>query len=972
MPRLCPPARLDAAMTAFEDDPQDGLERLAELARRYAKDPAVQYGYGVALLDSGRTPQAVDPLELAERKQPDEDVRDALLDTYFELGMVVHAERLLGRNGRDLADEIDVEVEMARNHGPAWRDVPRKDLLAFERARVAVMRGDDDGVQRIAQLTRRQPTWLPPWTALAALRFTKGDLEGFYAAADGALEAGPRDAQALVHAARAALLRDGQDAARALRDRLDDAASHRGVLAALAARAEAAAVMDDEDALRVLLRGFDAAVLDADGPPELTAAETVGALRGALDRRDEEPDAPLARVSELLAGVIASWVGRDDATIEARVCRDLALASGLLRELPHRLGFEDEHTVRILAGALLFRDAPPPPQGEGETWAEILARIASVGPGSRSARVELLTFLVSQGVMDENERLPFDGSDDGVTVHGFEVTGEPTPSSLSDEDQARADHVLQELTQGRLAPALAVLPEMVERYPEEASISFNLALAERLSGRQERGRERMERLLETHPDYLFVRAQLAVEALEAGDLARAEELLVVPTGRARLHVHEWAAFAGALGRLQLARGDVDGAESYLETIERTAGEGSVAYRMLEDAVDAQVLGAGAVEDEVDGEVDDEVDDDLAGDLFGFASGDEAPDEGLARALAQAAGPSDPDAAPAVEEVAELPRLHEAWHLVGRPVAFPIGSEGELRAMRMLAIAADDGYVRTLTLYEEELDGPTAYAHLATACVGGMSDAPPGRPDRVVVEDGELAAGLNRALQGSGIDVVRGEATPALAVIEAVAADMGSGMPPILSATSELEARRFLGACDAFYSAQAWDGFAADRPLAFRVGSGPWRYATLMGHGGEEFGLAMMESWDGFQAFSGGDLDADQRFDVAGAFESVSLSPLGSVSPLDTPLYLAHGLGSYADDEVPMFLRHERGGLAAPSLPLSAYGALLELLAQRARRVHTRVRRIDATVDTPAGPLRVRYPATGGEAAEESGGAAGQA
>ena len=230
MPRLCPPARLDAAMTAFEEDPEDGLERLAELARRYAKDPAVQHGYGVALLDRGWSSRAVDPLEFAERKRPDEDVRDALLDTYFELGMVVHAERLVKRDGRDLEDEIDVELEMTRNHGPDWRDVPRKDLLAFERARVALIRGDGDAAERIAQVARRHPHWLPPLTALAALRSAKGDLEGFYAAADRALEAGPRDAHALSLAARAALLRDGVAAARALRDRLDDAASHRGVL----------------------------------------------------------------------------------------------------------------------------------------------------------------------------------------------------------------------------------------------------------------------------------------------------------------------------------------------------------------------------------------------------------------------------------------------------------------------------------------------------------------------------------------------------------------------------------------------------------------------------------------------------------------------------------------------------------------------------------------------------------------------
>ncbi len=59
--------------------------------------------------------------------------------------------------------------------------------------------------------------------------------------------------------------------------------------------------------------------------------------------------------------------------------------------------------------------------------------------------------------------------------------------------------------------------------------------------------------------------------------------------------------------------------------------------------------------------------------------------------------------------------------------------------------------------------------------------------------------------------------------------------------------------------------------------------------------------------------------------------------------------------------------AVPSLDAPIY-----LEGADARRVTTRVRRTDATVQAMGGPVRVRCPATGGEGAEEPGTATGLA
>lgn len=935
MARLCPPAKLQAATTVAQEDLDEGLELLENLVRKYAKDPSVRYAYGAALLDAGVPAEALDHLEFAERKEPDDDVREVLLDAYFALGMIVHAERLVQRTGGRLDDHVDAALEQQRNHGPTWHDVPRKDRIALERARVAAMRMDSSASSELTRLVDRQPGWTVARTTLAGALFAEGRLDAFYVEADAAYRADPEDSLALLHATRAAFLREGSDAAKAFRDGLPATRSHKGAAWAFSDQAEAAALMEDENVLRAALSALEAVPEEA---PE-AVLDGVMELRDALERREEDPDAPLASLASLIFGTFRSWLGRDPDEVEARAGRDLARAPGLLRELPERLGYEEAGTVRILAGALLSEGAPPAPDAP---WDEVLARIATEGPGMRAGRVALLSFLHETGQLDASDGVPFAGVEGGVSMHGFEVSGEPVPTSLSEQDQQRLETVMRQLTSGRPEPALALLPELLQAYPNEASLAFNLAMAERMSGQGQRASARLERLLETHPDYLFARSDLAVRALDAGDVERAEGLLSVPTGRTRLHVNEWTAFAAAQGRLALARGDVDGAEEALSIIEQVAGDDHGAYRMLEAAIDDQVLNE---------QPDDE--DAWLEDLD----------------LATSAEPVD---VPTPDELRALPRLDETWAVAVEPVAFAIGERGALQRLGMLAFVSDDGYVRAMTVLDAGLDEDDVYVQLARACEGGgdATGVRPGRPRAIACDDDALATALDGALDGTGMRVERGDASLAREAIASAAANLGSGVPAWLVHAGRASAWALLRACDAFYRAEPWRAFPADRPLAFRVGDDGWRYATLMGHEGEEFGMAIFQSWTAFQAFLSPDdeVDARERFTAAGGFESVSSSPLSAVSPLDAPFYLEATRARFADDEVPHFVRYEPDGLGTPSYDPSVYAPLLALLAQRAARVVTQVRRIDATLETPEGPLRVRYPADGSEEAAEPKGA----
>lgn len=404
-------------MSLAEDDPYEGIDRLARLARKYAKDPAVRFGYGTSLLKAGMAHDALDHLEVAERRRPDHEVREALLDTYLSLGMIVHADRLLRRSDRTLDELSDPGTELQRRHGPRWRDLPRRDLLAFERARLAVMRADRSAIRELRRLTDRHPDWTPPRTMLAIAYLTSGDFGRFYAASDAAFEADPDDAATVLNAARAAFLREGTEGAARLRDRLDGARSYLGLMPALAWRAHAAALMNDEDEVRALLDALDAARLaDEDGP-----GVDVDDLAAALDRRVDDPKAPLAPLMDLLAGLFVARPGPDADGFSVGAARALAEAPGLLRELPLRLGYEDERFARLLADVLLADGAPPPAEGD---WREILRRIVTEGPGVQDVRVGVASVMLQRGLLDASEALPFEGFAGGLAMRGFEITGE--------------------------------------------------------------------------------------------------------------------------------------------------------------------------------------------------------------------------------------------------------------------------------------------------------------------------------------------------------------------------------------------------------------------------------------------------------------------------------------------------------------------------------------------------------------------
>ena len=993
MPRLCPPGKFRRALDQLEEDFEGGLEALESLAKTYAKDPDVRSALGMAYMDDDRSYEALPHLEWAERKDPSPVLQESLLATYLALDMPQHALKLAARSPRFSRDQ-SVEDAQAQEDAAAENGLSVQDRLAFERARTGLLHGDGRAAATLKRLLAKHPDYQPARNLLVTNTLLQGDIEGFADAANDAFAHAPDDPHALLNAARAAYFRGGVDAARSLRPQADALVPDDGWGGdRYLARAGAFALMDDADAMESALAAYhDWVQATGDvGQPELADA-----IDDLLERRQHDPRAPLVDLHELIVGIVGRWKSASTERVVESIQASLTSMPGLLRELPNTIGYQAPAPLRLLVMLLLHDLAPPPPRG---SWVGVFEQVARHGPGTRAARRALLLLLAETGHIDEDEVVELedadeDGLDAGddagdevgrrVQVRRLEISGEAVPSGLPAVDEARMTAALEDLQAGRIAQALEALSALHERYPDSLPLAYNRALAERLSGGDatRRGRERLQRLVDQHPEYLFARADLARAAIDEGDLAKAEALLALPEGKRRFHTSEWAAFASASGSLALTRGDLDAAEQFLDGIGEVLGSETGPYLALESDIDrflrehdpdlsALDMLDDALDDALDDEGEDEGDDgDDADDDDGLDE-DDGPHDGEYDDGENDAFDDDEDvelaAVPDVGELAAMPMLEERWCIALRPAVFMFGEDPEPTLTWLGAVATDDGFVRLANVELEVFDPERLLALLAQACAGGMVAAEPGRPRIVRLEDAELAAELAERTAALGIEVMQGDIGPAMTALHGLAEALG-GVPSWLADAEGEHVEAFLDAVDAFYDATPWHRFCSDQYVAFRVGDGPWRYAHVMGEAGEEFGLAVFAGWREAHAFGqdtreGPDAVA-ARLEAIGALEGLSLNPFAALSPLDAGRYLVAEVGPDAEGVVPAWVRLEPDGPALPEQGPGVYAVLIALLAEHAQRTRHQVRRIDTTADTPAGPLRVLYPATGAEPGHE--------
>lgn len=138
----------------------------------------------------------------------------------------------------------------------------------------------------------------------------------------------------------------------------------------------------------------------------------------------------------------------------------------------------------------------------------------------------------------------------------------------------------------------------------------------------------------------------------------------------------------------------------------------------------------------------------------------------------------------------------------------------------------------------------AGARIATSTSIGPA---PARPERVVIDDAQLAEALRPHLAELNVAIDVADELPELeGIFQEMAAFMEERTVPavtVIEGASEAMLLEFYEAADLFYRAAPWEHLLNEDIIEVRLSGQPAWYCSVMGGGGQEFGLAFYPSVD---------------------------------------------------------------------------------------------------------------------------------
>lgn len=140
---------------------------------------------------------------------------------------------------------------------------------------------------------------------------------------------------------------------------------------------------------------------------------------------------------------------------------------------------------------------------------------------------------------------------------------------------------------GDFDTAESIWDEVLERYPENPTATFNRASVWQARDGEEGGRRAKETIRDLHgkePDYLFARVAVANFAMADGNLEEAEQLLKPLMNLEQLHVTEATAIFAAQAQMALKREDLESAESQLQMLEELNGPNHQTTQQIRELV----------------------------------------------------------------------------------------------------------------------------------------------------------------------------------------------------------------------------------------------------------------------------------------------------------------------------------------------------------------------------------------------------
>lgn len=206
--------------------------------------------------------------------------------------------------------------------------------------------------------------------------------------------------------------------------------------------------------------------------------------------------------------------------------------------------------------------------------------------------------------------------------------------------------------------------------------------------------------------------------------------------------------------------------------------------------------------------------------------------------------------PQMADVQALPQAEETWQVTALKMwAWITDEEGESYRPYLVLVASPDG---PLLLFQEMLETRPSIAQVRDALLKAMSHpaagaGTPRRPTVVVSDDEDLAGALASEMTPLSIRCIAA-ATPELddmlAELEYFLAGGHEPVPGLLDdprVTPEQVGEFFEAAAD-LYREAPWELMLDEDLLAVRypVPDGEWRFVSVMGNAGLEFGLAVFE------------------------------------------------------------------------------------------------------------------------------------
>jgi hypothetical protein len=325
------------------------------------------------------------------------------------------------------------------------------------------------------------------------------------------------------------------------------------------------------------------------------------------------------------------------------------------------------------------------------------------------------------------------------------------------------------------------------------------------------------------------------------------------------------------------------------------------------------------------------------------------------------------------DLLSLPKTNEAWELLQLPGVPFLNDGGYEVSSSIVMLASGDGFLQRVLPSEEPLTAIELAQVVMSACIDPQ-EGPFRKPSFLEVNSTISPKELERHLQGTGIRVQQGDVNLVAALYDELMDSLSAPFrQDYLSLYDEASVVDYFRAARRFFRATPWEVLPGHRFLAFRIGQGDWHYASVMGEGGEEFGLATFRDWLTVCRFTTNaalpyfdlpfaeDAGEPPALIAAGESEALSLCELDAASANDAELIAQLHVRPVWQGLYPLVLRFSLEGQLEPRFSPAVYGGLLQVLAERSERARgSRISSIKASVDTPDGLLEVRYPSRGDE------------